>query len=313
MKYSSRRARHSVALWKCVELMQSITGAATTMAAQSPIQKDSGYEFAFASFGVRIGIWLEDPAWLPGVEECLPPGWVPIASEGLDRCYRLQLSASDEKVRLPSGVRLTMNGELAAWAPTPESILDALESQLQIYVAEFSDPALFVHAGVVRWHDVTIMLPGSSFAGKSTLVTALVEAGAIYYSDEYAVLDREGLVRPYPRRLSLREGPFGPAQRIDLAKHACCQEDGDEALPVDIVLFATYEDGRHWSCQRLDHGAAILALCEHTVAIQRRPADALAILAKIAENASVYKGVRGDLHSAIRWLDEMAARPVAMS
>ncbi len=30
--------------------------------------------------------------------------------------------------------------------------------------------------------------------GKTTLVKAMVEAGATYYSDEFAVLDKEGLV-----------------------------------------------------------------------------------------------------------------------
>ena len=47
---------------------------------------------------------------------------------------------------------------------------------------------------------------------------------------------------------------------------------------------------------------AILALCEHTVAIQRRPADALAILSKVVETATVFKGNRGDLASAVAFL-----------
>jgi uridine kinase len=41
-----------------------------------------------------------------------------------------------------------------------------------------------------------IAIPGRSFSGKTSLVTALVRAGAVYYSDEFAVIDRDGLVRP---------------------------------------------------------------------------------------------------------------------
>ncbi len=265
----------------------------------------SGCEFAFASFGLRIGIWLEDPAWLPGIIHCLPPGWTPAESNDLDRVYQLRSTATGETMALAlaAGVALTMDDELAAWAPTPELILDALESQLQLYVAEFARPALFVHAGVVHWRGATIMLPGSSFAGKSTLVTALVQAGATYFSDEYAVLNHDGQVLPYVRRLSLRDGPLGRAGRLDLSSHAPQGNAASQPVPVDIVLFTRFEAGSEWSCDELAFGPAMLALCEHTVAIQRRPSDAFAILGKVAEGAGVYKGVRGDLEPAMQWLD----------
>ena len=48
------------------------------------------------------------------------------------------------------------------------------------------------------------MLPAPSFGGKTTLVAALVRAGAIYYSDEFAVLDEQGFVHPYAKPLSIR-------------------------------------------------------------------------------------------------------------
>ncbi len=41
-----------------------------------------------------------------------------------------------------------------------------------------------------------------SFSGKTTLVRALVDAGAVYYSDEFAALDETGRVIPYARRLT---------------------------------------------------------------------------------------------------------------
>ena len=39
-----------------------------------------------------------------------------------------------------------------------------------------------------------------------TQTVALGRAGALYYSDEYAPLDGEGFVHPYPKPLSLRKG-----------------------------------------------------------------------------------------------------------
>ena len=48
------------------------------------------------------------------------------------------------------------------------------------------------------------MIPGSSFSGKTTLVRALVDAGAVYYSDEFAALDETGRVFRYAKWLSVR-------------------------------------------------------------------------------------------------------------
>ena len=57
---------------------------------------------------------------------------------------------------------------------------------------------VFVHAGVVGWKGHAIVIPGRSRSGKTTLVAELVKAGAEYYSDEFAVLDAEGRVHPFP-------------------------------------------------------------------------------------------------------------------
>lgn len=261
---------------------------------------------AFQCYGLRIGISFDDASLTPSVVERLPPGWESISPSDLDRNYRITEFATASGDGLPPGVRLLVGeDELAAWGPSAHHIMDSLESQLQMYVAEFARPHLFVHAGVVAWHGRVIMLPGSSFAGKSTLVTALVNAGATYFSDEYAVLDLDGRVCPYLRRISLREGPFGPARRVDPERNGVAAVGGPVALPVDIVLFATYEQDSEWSCEALGHGAAILALCSHTVAIQRRPADALSILAKVAQRAGVYRAVRGDLDSPLTWIQEV--------
>ncbi len=86
-----------------------------------------------------------------------------------------------------------------------EQVMRALESDLQITVALNAKNRLFVHAGVVGWRSQAILIPGRTFSGKSTLVEALVRAGATYYSDEFAVLDSKGRVHPYTRPLSLRE------------------------------------------------------------------------------------------------------------
>jgi len=83
-------------------------------------------------------------------------------------------------------------------------VFEAFETDLQLYVAEMAPRRLFVHAGVVGWRGQAIIIPGRTFTGKTTLVAALVKAGATYYSDEYAVLDVRGRVHPYARPLGIR-------------------------------------------------------------------------------------------------------------
>ena len=47
---------------------------------------------------------------------------------------------------------------------------------------------------MVAHGDRAILLPGGALTGKRTLVAELVRAGCTRYSDDYAVLDAEGLV-----------------------------------------------------------------------------------------------------------------------
>jgi hypothetical protein len=63
------------------------------------------------------------------------------------------------------------------------------------------------HAGVVSWDGEGIILPASSFMGKTTLVLKLVSNGFKFLSDEVACLDPVGgILEPFPRKLNVRHG-----------------------------------------------------------------------------------------------------------
>ena len=87
-----------------------------------------------------------------------------------------------------------------------------LDAQVRMFIAANTRDWIFVHAGAVACGGRAVVLPGESFSGKTTLVAALVQAGASYYSDEYAVLDADGRVHPYARRLSIRSDGGEPTQ-----------------------------------------------------------------------------------------------------
>lgn len=263
----------------------------------------------FSSYDLRIGVEVPTGIPHPVVKETFPPGWTPIPAHNLNRRYRLEKAG-----KFGSRYALSINdGTRLRSAATLSGILDVLEGDIQIYVAEFATPHIFVHAGVVSWRGRAIVLPGSSLAGKSTLVTSLVAAGATYYSDEYAVLTPEGRVLPYQRRVSLRSGPHGPAGRRDLGHPAPAASESQHAMDVGLIALLRFQPETGWQTGPLTGAAAIMAICEHTVPIQRRPEDTLAILGKVVDSAHVIRGTRGDVDEAVERLLAMNATRKAIS
>ena len=123
---------------------------------------------------------------------------------------------------------------------------------LELWVAEHAEGLVFVHAGAVAWGGRAIVVPGRTLAGKSTLVAALVRAGATYYSDEYTVLDPQGMVRPYARMLSIRPTDGGPPHRV--TAEAIGGHTGTEPVPMALVAHLRYDPGAGWAVEELSRG-----------------------------------------------------------
>ena len=149
-----------------------------------------------------------------------------------------------------------------------------------------------MHAGVVGWEGCAIVMPGASFAGKTTLVQAWLEAGATYYSDEFAVIDRAGRVHPFARPLSIRDGATASARRVPVA--ALGATIGTTPLPVALVLATWYRAGARWRPRRLTAAPALLALMRNTVAARGNPAHSMPILKQAVSAGRALTGLRGE-------------------
>jgi len=191
-----------------------------------------------------------------------------------------------------------------------EDIFERLESDFRLFVAEWTPHRVFVHAGVVGWKGLAIVIPGRSYSGKSTLVAALVRAGATYYSDEYAVFDPKGLVHPFAKPLEIRaEGEFIQS-RVTIDELG--GKSGSKPLPVGIVLMTGYKRGAKWRPRKLSPGKGVLEMLFNTVSARRSPERALATLQKVTRHAAVLKGSRGDtseiVTSLLKRIDRIAGR-----
>ena len=168
---------------------------------------------AFVSHGVRIGIRVSSPEILDRIEGVLPLHSKPARGPRVGSLYSLIVSGTKVGSKTRRFNILYADVKRLARTTDTDEALEALEDHLQLYVAEHAPRRVFVHAGVVGWRGKAVVIPGRTMTGKSTLVKALVEAGATYYSDEYAVLDKRGRVHPYARPLAMRPIGGGPPKR----------------------------------------------------------------------------------------------------
>ena len=151
---------------------------------------------------------------------------------------------------------------------------------------------MFVHAGAVSWRDLGIIIPGRSRSGKSTLVRALVGAGAIYYSDEFAVLDAEGRMHPHALPLSIRASETQRAVKTPI--EAVGGRAGTRPVDVGLIAVTRYERSARWRPRRLSAGRAFLALMANTVAARRTPQTAMAVLRATVLGGKAIQTLRGE-------------------
>lgn len=265
--------------------------------------------FSFRAYGLTIGVRTNNAAILDRLIPHLPYGWAPSDSSKVDILFSMLVGHKSEHATPAAPVRrvgpagkrrrfnLLYDGILLASRTLDlDELLERFEASVRLRVAENAKGRVFVHAGVVGWRGRAIVIPGRSFSGKTSLVAALVRAGATYLSDEYAVLDRRGRVFPYLKPLSLRLG-------VDETQtHVPVEELGGTAgtvpLPVGHVVATHYIEGATWKPRVLTEGEAVLAMFAHTVPARRDPQTVLDVLHRVAVRAAALKGKRGDADAA---------------
>jgi hypothetical protein len=259
-----------------------------------PGKRAAAQSIAVEVFGVSVEVTGE-AAHLAAVRDFLPPSARPIDAAPAEGGFAL-VSAGDGRLELVCA------GQSVAGPMDPRVALGVLDARLRMHIALNAPDHVFVHAGVVGIDGRAIVMPGPSFAGKTTLVSALVRAGAGYWSDEYAALDADGLVHPYAKPLSVRDG--GHAAR-DQAVESLGGRAGDRPLPVGLVVLTRYRRGAFWAPRACSAGEGALKLLEHTVPARSRPDQALAAVRRAASGATILDGDRGDA-------DETAAAIIAV-
>ena len=248
----------------------------------------------FQKYGVKIGIRAAELIHLKEIystlEKVFPRGLEPLAGEEIE--YRFEIESETGKP-----LKLRLNGEELFEHETEKLFFDMLESRIRVTIAEFAVGKVFLHAGVVGWKGRAIIIPATSFAGKTTLVAELVKKGADYYSDEYAVLDAEGNIEPFPKWLSLR-GIVDAVTQVECSVESIGGVAATKTIPVGMILIARYKNGKSipkkWRPKRLSPGEGIMEILPHTMTIRNKPKFVLEVLNKSVSRAIIVKTVRGE-------------------
>lgn len=260
----------------------------------------SGESVAVEAFGVTVAV-TADPEFFAAVSDLLPPCARQV--EHLpDRGHFALVKDADEAF-----VHVLCDEQSIMGSSDLRLALGVLDAELRKYVALHAPDHVFVHAGVVGVGEQAIVLPGRSFAGKTTLVAALVQAGAEYWSDEYAVLDSDGLVHPYPKPLSVRIN--NTRETDERPVESLGGKAGDRALPAAVIAFMSYHPGAEWALRSRTAGEGAVKLLEHSIAARSRPEQVLAAVRRATTDAAVLEGNRGDADEAAGML--LSRRPAS--
>lgn len=261
---------------------------------------------AVEAFGVTVAV-TADPEHFAAVSDFLPPRARPVRRPP-ERGHFALVKDTDGGL-----LRVVCDEKLIAGPLDLRLALGILDAELRIYIALHAPDHVFVHAGVVGIGDRAIVLPGRSFTGKTTLVAALVQAGAEYWSDEYAVLDADGFVHPYPKPLSMRINDTRETDEQPV--ESLSGRAGDRPLPVAVIAFTKYRPRAVWGLSARTAGEGAVKLLEHAVAARSRPGQVLAAVCRAATNAVVFEGERGDAGQAVSALlsQQSPVRPYGAS
>lgn len=245
---------------------------------------------AFESLGVRLVLTADTPEVFDRLPSLLPPDAKFGAPDPEDPSFGVH--------QAPDGsYGFTRDGSPVASGTDLDFSLSLLKTQIRIYIGIHAPDRIFVHAGVVAHLGRAIVLPGRSFTGKTSLVLALVRAGATYYSDEFAVIDSDGRVHPYTHPPSVRNPNPEHLESFQVST------DGAEQpppIPVGLVLFSEYRPRATWTPRELSQGRGTLGMFSNTLAALQRTEEAMRVLSGALNDAVILEGERGDA-------DEIAA------
>lgn len=152
-----------------------------------------------------------------------------------------------------------------------------------------------VHAGAVSLKGKALLIPGSTHAGKSSLVAELIRRGGELLSDEYALVDEEGRIHSYPRPMLLRNG--SPQQSLVLPQDLNASF-AHRPVPARWIMALDYDPQTGWNIKEISQGEAVMLLLCNTPHEMEQSPQMISYFSRLAAQVVCYSGTRGDVADA---------------
>jgi hypothetical protein len=249
---------------------------------------------------VRVAVVSDDATAAAALDRYVVP-WLPRAAiDGTAADRRVQV------LRAAGGAKLDVliDDAVVATVLDPPAAVAIVQRAIDETFVQRQGSVAVVHSGVVAHANRAILVPGPTGAGKSTLVAELVRQGAAYLSDEYALIDGDGRVHPYPRPLLLRDGSRTgrPVLASELGGTVA-----REPMPASLVLELRYDGGAALELETVSQGEAVLLLLRNTPQVLADQPWILAPLQRAAERVACYTGLRGEARESASTILRLAA------
>ena len=192
-------------------------------------------------------------------------------------------------------------------AVSTASLAGRLQTELNNLVTATSCAAgdVLLHAGTLRLEARTVLLVGTSGAGKTTLTATLLDAGADYLSDEFTVLEPAGrTVRRYAKPLTVKQGARETVGGLELFAGDAGLADDEPGLRYVAVPESSLAAQGAWPSllvlldadPQIEEGwvhpaEVLIALAEHSPC-RAQTTDQLPRLAEFAREVPAYQLAR---------------------
>lgn len=257
---------------------------------------------------------------------------VPAAGESLFERFQHRRSSDPEDVEVleiaarASGYRLTLGGQLIA---APATILQLLSRLVELLLSlEHPQRPLLAscHAAVVSRGGRSVLMPGSSGVGKSTLTAFLVANGFAYVGDDTIAIGEADLsLLPLPTCLSIKSGswtlltPVYPALADLPALNRCgrtlrylAPRDNYQAIEAAVaptaIVFPAYAAGEPARLRPLTPIETMIRLVgAHARLLQPASEARLARLVGFVEKTPAYELAYCELSGALTFIEDLLA------
>ncbi len=217
---------------------------------------------------------------------------VPAAAPGSEPDVRFSITLEDGTDWV-----LRRDGQLISRSATGlELPLRLLVTQITRQSLDHTPDKLHVHGGTVVHEGRGILVYGPSFAGKSTMIGALVGAGCGFLSDESAAIDPgSARVHGWPKPLSLRQGALellglvDPEDSTPVPLQFPATELGSGAVvtetAIHLMIETAYDEGVSTQLDEVHPADAAVRLAANSLDLPRFARGGMAVLGRLAAGA----------------------------